>query len=146
MHTEKHNVQVTLDSSLESVTVAESLCVRTAEAVGFDEDDCYRISMAVREGMVNAFRWGNRQQDHKKIYLTLEVHEGKFVIHIADQGSGFDPGAVPDPCAEENLMKASGRGIFLMRTFMDEWDVLRSAHGGAELVMAKRLPAENGQL
>ena len=96
--------------------------------------------MAVREGVVNAFRWGNQEQCHKKIYLRFDVQDGKFVVRIGDQGGGFDPSCVPDPLADENLLKTSGRGIFLMRTFMDEWDVGRSADGGAELIMAKRLP------
>jgi serine/threonine-protein kinase RsbW len=140
MRRDNHHVEVTLDTSLDSIILAENLCVKTAESVGFGDDDCYRISMAVREGMVNAFRWGNQEQGHKKIHLRFEVQEGKLVIHIADQGCGFDPSCVPDPRADENLLKASGRGIFLMRAFMDEWEVCRSVDGGAELIMAKRLP------
>ena len=133
-------VEVRLDTRLDSVTLAETICVRAAESAGFDEDDCHRISMAVREGVVNAFRWGNEEQCHKKIYVSFDVDDGKFIVRIADQGRGFDPASVPDPRSDENLLKTSGRGIFLMRTFMDEWDVGRSSHGGAELVMAKRLP------
>ena len=62
------------------------------------------------------------------------------MVRILDQGRGFDLAEVPDPLAEENLLKTSGRGIFLMRTFMDEFEVRRSPEGGAELVMAKRFP------
>jgi serine/threonine-protein kinase RsbW len=131
---------VTLESRLDSITVAENICTRMAESAGFGEDDCYRISMAVREGVVNAFHWGNEEQSDKKIFLTLQVQENKLVVSITDQGRGFDVSDIPDPLAEDNILKTSGRGIFLMRTFMDEWMVRRSNEGGAMLVMAKRLP------
>jgi len=131
---------VTLESRLDSITVAENICTRMAESAGFGEDDCYRISMAVREGVVNAFHWGNEEQSHKKIFLSLQLQDDKLVVSITDQGQGFDMSDVPDPLAEDNILKTSGRGIFLMRTFMDEWMVSRSHEGGAILVMAKRLP------
>ena len=136
--------EITLESRLDSITLAENICVRVAELAGFDEDDRYRICVAVREGVINAFRWGNQEQRHKKIFMSFHVDEGKLIVRIADQGRGFNLEDVPDPLAEENLMKTSGRGIFLMRAYMDEWDVGRSSDGGAELTMAKRLPESNG--
>jgi serine/threonine-protein kinase RsbW len=144
MPSQTQRTDVVLESRLDSITLAESICVRVAELAGFDEDDCYRISVAVREGVINAFRWGNEEQSHKKIFMSFHVNDGKLIVRIADQGRGFDLADVPDPLAEENLMKTSGRGIFLMRAYMDEWDVGRSREGGAELVMAKRLPDCNG--
>jgi serine/threonine-protein kinase RsbW len=68
------------------------------------------------------------------------VDTDRFIVRILDQGRGFSLDDVPDPLAQENLLKTSGRGIFLMRAFMDEFDVLRPSGGGAELVMTKRLP------
>lgn len=132
--------EVTLESRLDSITTAESICTRVAESAGFGEDDCYRISMAVREAVVNAFHWGNGEQSHKKIFMSVHVQDDKLVVSVTDQGHGFDLSDVPDPLAEDNLLKTSGRGIFLMRAFMDEWMVTRSDEGGAVLVMAKRLP------
>jgi serine/threonine-protein kinase RsbW len=131
---------VTLESRLDSITIAENICTRVAESAGFGEDDCYRISMAVREGVVNAFHWGNEEQSHKKIFMSVHVQDHKLIVSITDEGRGFDLSDVPDPLAEGNLLKTSGRGIFLMRAFMDEWMVARSTKGGAMLVMAKRLP------
>jgi anti-sigma regulatory factor (Ser/Thr protein kinase) len=133
-------IDVTLETRLESITESENICVRAAASAGFDEDECYRISVAVREGVINAFHWGNKEQPGKKIRLSFEVANGRFMVHIIDQGSGFEPAEVLDPLADENLLNVSGRGILLMRAFMDEWDVGRSSEGGAELVMAKRLP------
>jgi len=140
MLNESKRIEVTLETLLDSANLAEGICHRVAASAGFNEDDCHRICMSVREGVVNAFRYGNEEQRHKKIQLIFEVRGEKFVIHILDQGQGFDLAEVPDPLAEENLLKCSGRGIFLMRTFMDEFEVHRSRSGGAELIMAKRLP------
>ncbi len=143
MPADRKRIEVTLETQLDSVGLAEDISVRVAHAVGFDEDDCHRIGMSVREGVINAFQYGNAQQPGKKIFLTFELQPEKLVIHVLDQGKGFNLGNVPDPLAEENLLKTSGRGIFLMRTFMDEFDVRRGERGGAEVIMAKRLrPSE----
>ena len=135
----KH-LEVTLDTHVESVNLAEEMCVRVAEAVGFSEDECYRIGMSVREGVINAFHYGNQEKAEKKIHLAVELTDERMVIHVMDEGKGFRLTDVPDPLAEENLLSTSGRGIFLMKTFMDEFDVLRGRTGGAEIVMSKRLP------
>jgi serine/threonine-protein kinase RsbW len=136
---ESGRIEVALETLFESVDRAEEISLRAAQSCGFGEDDCQKICLAVREGVVNAIRYGNQQQRDKKIVLTCALCGDKFVVHILDQGCGFDLADVPDPLAEENLLKTSGRGIFLMRTFMDEFAVFRPSGGGAELVMAKHL-------
>jgi serine/threonine-protein kinase RsbW len=115
-----------------------SRCV--AASLGFDDDDRHKISLAVREGVANALYYGNQERPEKLIQLVFEVDADRFVVRIVDQGHGFSLSDVPDPLAQENLLKTSGRGIFLMKAFMDTLEVLRSSAGGAELVMAKRLP------
>ncbi len=139
MSDDPNRIEVTMETLFDSVSLAEGITERVARAAGFNDDDCLKIGMSVREGVINAFRYGNEEQRNKKIKLIFEVREDKFVVHIVDQGRGFDLQQVPDPLAEENLLKTSGRGIFLMRTFMDELDVRRSTQGGAELIMAKKL-------
>ena len=140
MASSHQNVEVTLDTQLESVDVAEHLALRVAAASGFDEDDMHKIGMAVREGVINAYKYGNREDRRKKIRITIELEPEKMVIHVLDQGEGFDLSKVPDPLAEGNLLRSSGRGIFLMRAFMDEFMVQRGPSGGTELVMTKQLP------
>ncbi len=140
MRSDTQRIEVTLETLLGSVALAEEICLRIAGAVGFDEDDCHKIGMSVREGVINALQYGNCRQRDKKIYLTFELEREKMVIRVQDQGCGFDLADVPDPLAEENLLKTSGRGIFLMRSFMDEFTVRRGQQGGAEVVMAKRYP------
>ena len=78
-----------------------------------------------------------RQCGFRKIHVIFELHEDKLVIHVVDQGAGFRLEDIPDPRDDENVLGDSGRGVLLMKAFMDEVDVLSSAAGGAELVMAK---------
>jgi serine/threonine-protein kinase RsbW len=137
---EKRRIEVSLQTRLESVHLAEEITRCVAASLGFDDDDRHKISLAVREGVANALYYGNQERPEKLIHLVFEVDAERFIVRILDQGRGFSLDDVPNPLAQENLLKTSGRGIFLMRAFMDEFDVLRSSAGGAELVMAKRLP------
>lgn len=140
MATDQKHLEVTLETQVESVNLAEEMCLRVAEAAGFGEDDCYKIGMSVREGVINAFHYGNQERPEKKIHLAVDLTTEKMIIHVLDEGRGFSLTDVPDPLAEENLLSTSGRGIFLMRAFMDEFDVVSGRTGGAEIVMAKKLP------
>jgi len=140
MAPETKHLEVTLETHVESVNLAEEMCLRVAEAAGFSEDECYRIGMSVREGVINAFHYGNQEKPDKKIHLGIDLTTDKMVIHVTDEGKGFLLSDVPDPLAEENLLSTSGRGIFLMRTFMDEFNVVPGRTGGAEIIMSKKLP------
>jgi serine/threonine-protein kinase RsbW len=136
-------IEVILQSRLDSVQLAEEISACVAASHGFGEEDKHRICLAIREGVANAVFYGNQQRPEKLVRLIFEVDGGRFVVRIHDEGCGFSLEDVPDPQAEENLLKTSGRGIFLMRAFMDELKVLRASGGGAELVMAKRLPPDS---
>jgi serine/threonine-protein kinase RsbW len=140
MPQDSKRLEMTLETQVESVNLAEEMCLRVAEAAGFGEDDCYRIGMSVREGVINAFHYGNEERPDKKIHLSLDLTPEKMIIHVLDEGKGFDLSSVPDPLAEENLLSTSGRGIFLMRAFMDEFEVVPGRTGGAEIIMSKKLP------
>jgi len=133
-------IEITLQTLIESVHLAEEISCCVAAAQGYDADERHKIGLAVREGVANAFYYGNQEHPDKLIRLVFETEGDRFVVRILDEGPGFSLNDVPDPLAQENLMKASGRGIFLMKAFMDEFDVLRSSAGGAELVMVKKLP------
>jgi serine/threonine-protein kinase RsbW len=140
MPAQTKKIEVTLETLLDSVDLAEHITLRIADAVGFEEDDCHKIGMSVREGVINAYNYGNQRERSKKIFLTVELEPERMVIHVLDQGPGFEVTEIPDPLSEENLLRTSGRGLFLMRAFMDEFEVRRGRNGGAELVMAKRYP------
>ena|ERR1700744_651094 len=136
--TAPQRVSYRMDSTLESVNKAEEMADQVAAQAGIDEDTRGGISMAVREAMINAVLHGNAYDTAKRVNLSFEQDGEKLVVTIADQGKGFVPEEVPDPLAPENLLKQSGRGIFLMRAFMDEVR-FRKLNPGTEITLIKRL-------
>jgi serine/threonine-protein kinase RsbW len=128
-----------LESTLESVESAEDLALRMARQAGLGGDELQKIAMAVRESMVNAVVHGNRYNTHKKVRLSISRNAEQFTVKIADEGEGFDYDQLPDPLAPENLLRSSGRGIFLIRSFMDEFQVRRLDPGGTEVTLVKYL-------
>jgi serine/threonine-protein kinase RsbW len=136
---ETETVERFLDSTLESVDSAEELALHEAEKAGVAEDDLHKIAMAVRESMVNAVVHGNRYSAHKKVRLSVSKGPREFVVKIADEGEGFDYENLPDPLAQENLLRHSGRGIFLIKAFMDDFQVRRLEPRGSEVTLVKYL-------
>ncbi len=126
-------------STLDSVNRAEEMADQAATQAGFDEDARGGISMAVREAMINAVMHGNGYSADKHVNLSFEQAGGNLVITIRDEGQGMNPDEIPDPLAPENLMKQSGRGIFLMRAFMDDVK-FRKLEPGTEITLIKRVP------
>jgi serine/threonine-protein kinase RsbW len=110
-------------STLESVDVAEEQVLDFAKRCGVSEDDLHRVGMAVREAMVNAVVHGNKYNRNKKVHFRIERTSSEFVVTIGDEGQGFDPESVPDPNEGDNVLRQSGRGIMLMRAFVDEYEV-----------------------
>jgi serine/threonine-protein kinase RsbW len=134
----------TLDSSLDSVNKIEQTAEQYAQRAGFDEDTIPHIAMAVREAAVNAVLHGNAYDQNKHITASFETTSDSLIIRITDQGPGLDPNSIPDPLAPENILRGSGRGIFLIRAFMDEVN-FRQLHPGTELTLIKhRTPAQSG--
>jgi serine/threonine-protein kinase RsbW len=126
------------DSTLESVDMAEAAIFSAGEQEGFDEDDLHKIGMAVRECMVNAVVHGNRYSEKKKVHVLLISGTDSLTVKISDQGEGFEPSDVPDPLAEENLLRHSGRGVFLIRAFMDEVHFRKLSPFGTEVTLVKK--------
>ena len=131
-----------LDSTLDSVDSAEELALGVTKRAGFREEELMKIGMAVRESVVNAVAHGNRYNRNKKVQFRVERNGAKLTVRVADEGEGFDFECVPDPVAPENLMRASGRGIFLIRSFMDEVQLRRLDPGGTEIILVKYVTAQ----
>jgi len=127
----------TLASTVESVDRAEQMAEQWASEVGFEEEERGRISMAVREAVVNAVYHGNAYDPGKQVTLSFETTIAAMTVRVTDQGKGLDPGVIRDPLAPENLLLDHGRGIFLMRTFMDEVR-FRDLRPGTEITLVKR--------
>ncbi len=131
-----------MDSTLDSVDQAEELTAAAAERAGFEDEDLMKIGMAIREAMVNAVVHGNQYNVNKRVRFSIAVTRDTFTITIADEGTGFDFGHIPDPLAPENLLRTSGRGIFLMRSFMDAVDLRHLTTGGTEVTLVKNLESK----
>jgi serine/threonine-protein kinase RsbW len=130
-------VERTFESTLESVDEAEALIIDAAAKVGFDEDDQHHLSMAARECLVNAVVHGNRYSAHKSVHVVVEATPERIKVVITDEGDGFDLSDLPDPLAEENLLRHSGRGIFLIRAFMDDFTMRKISPHGTEVTLIK---------
>jgi serine/threonine-protein kinase RsbW len=133
-----------LSSTMESVGAVEAAAEKLAEEAGLDEDARFGFTMAVREAAVNAVLHGNEYDPAKQIAVTMENTGSSLIITVADQGKGLDPDTLPDPLAPENLLRGTGRGIFLIRSFMDEVN-FRQLQPGTELTLIKHLTAADGK-
>jgi serine/threonine-protein kinase RsbW len=137
-------VAVRLDfrSTLDVLDVAQIVSDHVGRMVGLDDEALHWVSVAVRESVINAVRHGNCHDPSKRVFLEFTPLESEdppgISIRVRDEGCGFDPSTLSDPLAAENLLKSSGRGIFLIRCFMDEMVLRQAPEGGMEVVMVKR--------
>jgi serine/threonine-protein kinase RsbW len=127
-----------LPSTMESVSEIEAAAEKLAAEAGIDEDERFRITMAIREAAVNAVLHGNDYDPAKQVTASFENNGKSLIFTIADQGKGVDWEHLPDPLAPENLLRGTGRGIFLIRSFMDEVH-FRQLQPGTELTLIKHL-------
>lgn len=135
---EDSRLQLKMESALSSVEAAELITQRLAQIRGVDDDEIGLLGMAVREIMVNAVSHGNGYSRGKSVYFSIKTSAKRITITIRDEGEGFDPDEVPDPRDQENLLKVSGRGLLLVRSFVDEVDIRRLSPRGTEVIMVKK--------
>ena len=105
---------------MESGRQAEQRLLKEVARHGYSETAIFAIRLALEEALANAIRHGNRSDPAKKVEINYEIDDHRALITITDQGDGFNPSQVPDPTTDENLAKENGRGIMLMRAYMDE--------------------------
>jgi len=133
-------VEAVFESDLKNVEAAEEVVERVCKALDFDEEELHKIGMAVHESMINAIWHGNKNDPAKHVWLQFQVYDDRLEIRIRDQGTGFDLDGIPHPLEPENLLKVSGRGIFLIRSFMDDFQVHKTASGTEVTLMKRRQP------
>ncbi|NJM30501.1 MAG: ATP-binding protein [Rhizobiales bacterium] len=126
-----------LPSTLDSVEKAASEAEVFARNSGFDDGALFAIDMAVREAVANAVKHGNKLDDSKTVEITFINLSKGFEVTIRDFGEGFEVEEVPDPTNPENLLKANGRGVLFMKTFMEEVEWERHRMGGMIVKMCK---------
>ena len=135
MITRGGTVRLQIHSNFEMVDFVQVISDRVGELAGMDEDTVHWIGVAIRESVINAIKHGNRVE----FTFAPVAKPEELVVRVLDQGAGFDPDAVADPLAPENMLKSSGRGIFFMRSFMDDVVLRRGDEGGMEVRMVKKL-------
>jgi serine/threonine-protein kinase RsbW len=138
-----HVVRLEFTSAFEMLDFVQIVSDHMSRGIGLDDDAAHWVSVAVRESVINAIKHGNRNDESKHVFVEFETTERvpELTIRVRDQGEGFDPTEVADPLAPENLLKSSGRGIFLIRNFMDDVQLQRAPQGGMEIRMVKRAQA-----
>jgi serine/threonine-protein kinase RsbW len=138
-----HLIRLEVPSSFDVLDLVQLLSDRLSVLAGLDEDAIHWVSVAVRESVINAIKHGNREDRSKHVTvefrLTPAPKPDEFVVQVLDEGEGFDPGAVANPLDPENVLKSSGRGIFFMRSFMDDVSIARRPEGGMVVRMSKKL-------
>lgn len=138
-----HVIRIALQSTYDLLDVIELVSDRLSELAGLDEDASHWVSVAVRESVINAIKHGNREDPAKQVVVQFVFSPREtptqFSIEVLDEGAGFDPEEIADPLAPENVLKSSGRGIFFMRSFMDDVQIARRPEGGMSVRLVKKL-------
>jgi serine/threonine-protein kinase RsbW len=137
-----YTVHLQFPSLFEMIDLVQAVTDQLGRLLGLDDDAQHWVGVAVRESVINAIKHGNRFDPGKSVELDFTMTPSatpcELIVRVRDHGDGFDPESLADPLAPENLLKASGRGIFFMRSFMDDVRIERANGGGMEVRMVKR--------
>jgi serine/threonine-protein kinase RsbW len=139
------DVHLQIHSTIDALELVQAVTEHIARELGLDEEALHWTAMAVRESVINAITHGNNNDPEKCVFIdfsaTPEFNPSDLVVRVRDQGAGFDPEALANPLTPDNMLKASGRGIFLIRQFMDDVSLAPAREGGMEMRMLKRIRA-----
>lgn len=135
-------IRLEFTSRFEMLDFVQLVGDHVSRAVGLDDDSLHWVSVAIRECVINAIKHGNQNDASKHVFVEFETADHapvpEIMIRVRDQGAGFDPDLVANPLDPANILKSSGRGIFLIRSFMDDVQLRRVPEGGMEVRMTKR--------
>ena len=138
-----NTIRLEFPSHFDMLDFVQLLSDHMGRVGGLDEDSMHWVGVAVRESVINAIKHGNAEDETKRVIVEFRfepiAEPATLVVRVVDQGIGFDPIEIADPLAPENILKSSGRGIFFMRSFMDDLTLGRAPEGGMEVRMVKKL-------
>jgi serine/threonine-protein kinase RsbW len=135
----ENSVKLVIPSRVRMVDLVHSAAEKIAEIAGFSDDEMLNIGLAVREAVINAIKHGNGEDASKKVQILLEVTGRGVRVRIQDGGAGFDPEGTIDPTVADNLMETSGRGLLLIRAFVDDVRFNYKQGQGMEVTLEKEL-------
>jgi serine/threonine-protein kinase RsbW len=143
------SVRLEFTSAFEMLDFVQLVSDRISRDVGLDDDAVHWVGVAIRESVINAIKHGNQNDPSKHVFIEFESESQRppgLIIRVRDEGAGFDPATLANCLAPENLLKGSGRGIFLIRSFMDDVRLQRAPEGGMEIRMTKRAQPTGGSV
>jgi serine/threonine-protein kinase RsbW len=135
----EHCFHLDLGSRFENIELVQVVLRDALDRLGLDEDARHWVDVAVREAIANAIKHGNAQDPGKQVHIDLFVEDEDLVVRVGDEGTGFDPAEIHDPLAPENLLRPNGRGIFYMKSFMDEIHYGTRPGGGTMVTLRKHI-------
>lgn len=138
MPQERH-FHLDVGSRFENIELVQVVLRDSLERLGVDEDTRHWVDVAVREAVANAIKHGNAQDPGKQVHVDLFREGDDVVIQVEDEGIGFDPAQLQNPLAPENLLKPNGRGIFYMKSFMDDIHYGSRPGGGTIVTLRKKV-------
>jgi serine/threonine-protein kinase RsbW len=136
-------IQLQFSSAFDMLDMVQAVSEHVGRLLHFEDDALQWMEVAIRESVINAIKHGNKHDASKNVFVEFEMtpaaQPAELIVRIRDEGEGFDPESIPDPLAPENLLKASGRGIFFMRSFMDDVQLARAEGGGMQVTLIKKI-------
>jgi serine/threonine-protein kinase RsbW len=135
----EHHFHLDVGSRFENIELVQVVLRDSLQRLGVDEDTRHWVDVAVREAVANAIKHGNAQDPGKQVHVDLFLEGEEVVIRVEDEGIGFNPEQLRDPLAPENLLKPNGRGIFYMKSFMDDIQYDPRPGGGTVVTLRKKV-------
>jgi len=132
------SIKLVIPSEVKLVDLVHTASEKMAELAGFDGDEALNVGLAVRETVINAIVHGNHQDPGLTVDVTLTAGEDALEARVRDQGPGFDPEGTADPTEHDNLLRTSGRGLLLIRAFVDDVVFERAEDRGMQVTLTKR--------
>ncbi|HKY31895.1 MAG TPA: ATP-binding protein [Candidatus Polarisedimenticolia bacterium] len=148
LHSDDLHVEMTLNSRVDVANLVHAASDEVCRLAGLDEDTRMNLGLALREATVNAVKHGNRLDEAKVVVVVFDLGKGRLEVLVKDQGEGFDFRRSVDPRLPENLEKTNGRGLFLMKNFVDHVTFTHEPGVGTTVSLVKKLPrraARRGQ-
>jgi serine/threonine-protein kinase RsbW len=140
----EHHFHLDVGSRFENIELVQVVLRDALVQLGMDEDAQHWVDVAVREAIANAIKHGNAQDPEKQVHIDLFLEKDQLVVRVGDEGTGFDPAQIHDPLAPENLLRPNGRGIFYMKSFMDDIQYSPRPGGGTAVTLRKRVTGPAG--
>jgi len=133
------HIEITLNSKVELANMVHAASDEICRLAGLDDDACMNLGLALREATINAMKHGNRLVESAPVQITFDLDQDRLEVQVSDQGGGFDYRKVVDPRLPENLGKTSGRGLFLIKSFVDEVKFRHEPGEGLTVSLVKKL-------